>query len=142
VSVSDIAVPRALALAPAARAHVLAALARADGREACGALLGRRTGAELIVARGVELPNVAEDADRFEIDPRALAPLVAARPEGEWLVGFWHTHPDAAPRPSRADRAGCWDDHVLLIAGAGGSLAAWWPRGDGFAPLSIEGATP
>jgi proteasome lid subunit RPN8/RPN11 len=66
--------------------------------------------------------NLAVAADRFELDPADhIAALKAARSRGHVLIGCYHSHPDGAAKPSRADRAGAaQEDFVWLIAATDG----------------------
>lgn len=67
-------------------------------REACGMV---------IVWKGREVyrpcTNVAPGTDHFMISPEDWA---AAEDAGE-IVGLFHSHPDASPQPSEADRVSC-----------------------------------
>jgi desampylase len=88
-------------------------------REACGALVGRRT------AHGFRLhglrpgPNLhPRPHGGFELDPGAvLAAEHEARAAGLERIGFFHSHPAGPPTPSRADREGAWPAELALIVG-------------------------
>ena len=78
----------------AAEAH-----ARADyPREACGLVIVVEGREEYVACR-----NAADREDHFEIDPDEYA---AAEERGA-IVAIFHSHPDAPPEPSEADRVGC-----------------------------------
>jgi proteasome lid subunit RPN8/RPN11 len=75
-------------------------------REACGLLLGSPADEGLVV-RAVRVDNVADGRDAFELDPAGYVRAEAeARRGGLRVVGVWHSHPDAPPRPAAADLAG------------------------------------
>lgn len=99
-------------------------------RESCGLLIGRVEGRRHRVERVVATGNRRSERDRFEIDPRELlAATRAARAEGLELLGVWHSHPDAAARPSERDLAGAWPTLSYLIASVTaegpGALRSW-----------------
>ena len=74
----------------------------AEPEECCGLLLGREGRIE--AARPAA--NVArERRTRFEIDPQALIDAHrAARAGGREVIGYYHSHPAGAARPSATDR--------------------------------------
>ncbi len=94
--------------------------------EACGVLLGRLAQdrpaqhktvdvEQVLHARNI---NVQRPRDRYLLDPDDfLAADRAARDAGLEIVGIWHSHPDASPRPSRADLKTAWEGYSYLIAG-------------------------
>ncbi|MBI5363539.1 MAG: M67 family metallopeptidase [Planctomycetes bacterium] len=132
--------PRSIVLHARARAVLDRAAMRASERERCGALFGRSADLELVVDDAVELANLEEHTERFRIDPGALVACDrAAHARGSELVGFFHTHPSDRPRPSRADRAGAWEEHAVFVATTAGARA-FWPSADGFTELFMEGA--
>ena len=91
---------------------------RAYPNEACGLLLGTRTGDERVVTlvRQAHNLNVARANDRYELDPQDfLAADREARATGVDVVGIWHTHPDHPARPSATDRAGAWPEWSYVI---------------------------
>ena len=73
--------------------------------ECCAILLGNRDGEVRWVSRVVPALNVHEDPDhRYEIAPQALITAQRkAREEGLEILGFAHSHPDAAAAPSATD---------------------------------------
>jgi proteasome lid subunit RPN8/RPN11 len=100
--------------------------------ECCGFLLGSRAGGQAVVTVVLPAPNARADAprDRFAIAPELL--LVAQRAaEARRLeiVGFYHSHPDGGPDPSRLDREHAWPGHSYVIigvsAGAPGAVRSW-----------------
>ncbi len=123
-------------------------------REACGLLLGPGRGepaegaspggpagcAE--VCRALWSRNLAERADRYELDPAAhLLGERVARSAGLAVIGTWHSHPSGSSRPSATDLGGAHAGWWYVIVGgdldragigdgtgdgAGPELAAWW----------------
>jgi proteasome lid subunit RPN8/RPN11 len=72
--------------------------------ECCGVLLGRAGWVTSIWPT----PNVhpGPRSRRFAIDPRELLKVhKVARDEGVDVIGYYHSHPDGAARPSNADLA-------------------------------------
>ena len=106
----------------------------AHPREACGILTGegaRITG--LLLAE-----NIHPDPEtRFEIDPQTLIDAHRAERSGSpRVVGYFHSHPTTAARPSATDRAqAAHDGKVWAIHGTDG-IAFWRDDKAGFAPLS------
>lgn len=113
-------------------------------RECCGLIEGVRSGERIEAVTLHPAPNLAEAADRFEIDPAAqFAALRGARANGREIVGCYHSHPNGAAEPSAHDLAGAAEDgFVWVIAGAGGEvrLAAFLYDAGRFSPLEISGS--
>lgn len=65
--------------------------------------------------------NLADQADRFQIDPADhLKAQKAARANGRLIIGCYHSHPQGPAQPSALDLAGAdQNDFLWLIAGAG-----------------------
>lgn len=119
------------------RRRAQAAAEAAWPEECCGILLGRRRGALTRVDRALPVVN-ARPRDRehgYEIAPRdVLAAQRSARRVGLEIVGFFHSHPDGVPRPSRADVAAAWPDTsyvVLARDGAAWTAGSWRLRAEG-----------
>ena len=118
---------------------------RAYPREACGLLVGRREDGALRVTAIVESRNLAPPGrpDLFEIDPGLRLRLQReARDRGEAVLGHWHSHPDAPPRPSATDLARAWERDLVwvivgVVAGQAARMAAHAlrPDGTGFDPV-------
>ena len=103
-------------------------------REACGLLAAAL---DHHVLRYVAMTNMARGQADYAIDPVQFADRERQiRRAGLRVCGFFHSHPDGEPTPSRADHAAAWPPHVQLIlgmhGGAGSQLTAWYPhRGTG-----------
>ena len=115
--------------------------AAGSGREVCGILFTRETGAVVAAQR---CDNVAADpARRFEIDPVALiAAHRAARRGGPVIVGHYHSHPGGSATPSIADAAAAAPDGSVWLIVAPGEMQAWRAVRDGavhgrFDPLTL-----
>jgi len=99
--------------------------------ECCGALLGRdavetagraTAGGESLPAREVlalfPLVNRREDSprNRFSLTAEDVrAAEAAAREKGFDLLGWYHSHPDHAARPSEYDREHAWPWYSYII---------------------------
>jgi len=124
------------------RAEAVAALPR----ECCGLVEGILDGSAACVTALHPMPNLAEETDRFEIDPAAhIALLRRLRAEGRRIIGCYHSHPDGRSEPSERDREGADEEGFLwLIAGVceGGSgqprLAGFVSTGGGFSPVRLD----
>lgn len=93
------------------------AAAAAYPRECCGLLAGiRRENGDIAVTRVQASRNIASDdrPDRFEIDPETRfalmrdigefdSPDLDTLPDGERIVGHYHSHPDHPAKPSDYD---------------------------------------
>ena len=104
----------------AIRAHA----AETPGVEVCGLLFGTVEAVEVVQ----RCANVADTpATRFEIDPLVLiAAHKAERAGGAKLIGHYHSHPNGACAPSKADRAEAVDvgQYWLIVAGA--EIGLWY----------------
>jgi proteasome lid subunit RPN8/RPN11 len=123
-------------LLAAVHAHARAAYPQ----ECCGALMGpapRDEEAPRQVARVVPVANAAAGARgaRFLIPAGTVRALdrEAAR-AGLAVVGFYHSHPDGRPHPSRVDAKAAWPWYSYLIvavpANGAGDARAWRLAGD------------
>lgn len=135
------AVPRAMERAGTIRlpARLLAAVrAHAEAaypEECCGALLGRvprepEAAREIVRAVAVRNQSAERRADRFLIPAAAVRALDrAAAQDGLAVIGFYHSHPDGPPRPSRLDAQAAWPWYSYLIvavsAGGAGEAGCW-----------------
>ena len=109
----------AVYLPEALRAQIEAEARTAYPREACGLLVGQRSGERVEIFLAHPALNVAERDDRFEIDPQAQFTLLhALRGTGREIVGCYHSHPNGRGEPSPADAAGASETgFVWLITG-------------------------
>ena len=92
--------------------------ARDYPHECCGFLVGSVERNSVTVAQVVPAANMRDDSprNRFEIDPGELVKTDrAARAEGLGVVGFYHSHPDAAAQPSEFDREHAWPGYCYVI---------------------------
>jgi proteasome lid subunit RPN8/RPN11 len=70
--------------------------------ECCGVLIG--SGSAIVEARRTR--NLSESRTRFEIDPKGhIDARRDARRRGLDVVGFYHSHPQSEPIPSKTDLA-------------------------------------
>lgn len=127
---------------------VAAGLEEAYPGEGCGVLLGSASGAERRVEAAKPSGNRrGERDDRYGVDPDLLRRLQAREEEGgPRVLGFYHSHPDAAPVPSETDRAWAWPWYVYLIVPVEAGRArpeearAWRLQGDEFAEVNLAGS--
>jgi proteasome lid subunit RPN8/RPN11 len=136
---------RGLSLPPPARREIEARAARDYPHEACGLLVGRRSGGRVEVVRVRPARNLAPRArERYELDPADhLAAEDEARALGLEVVGVWHSHPEHPARPSRTDLERAWPGWSYLIASVRGGetveLCAWRLDGDRFREQELCG---
>lgn len=112
-------------------------------QEACGALIGR-VGTMIEVTAVYALPNrAAQTHVEYLIAASDVKRLEdAARTQGWSVIGFYHSHPGAAPVPSARDVECAWPGYVYVIAGtrAGAPcLSGWRLRDDrtDFDPVEV-----
>jgi proteasome lid subunit RPN8/RPN11 len=109
--------------------------------EGCGVLLGEAEGDVRRVRRQVAADNrVSDRNDRYEVDPAVLRELLEAEDRGgPRVVGFYHSHPDAAPEPSSTDRGLAWPWYAYLIVpvrdGRAGRGRVWSFDGEESTPV-------
>jgi proteasome lid subunit RPN8/RPN11 len=105
----------AAALAEAIRAQAQ----DANPRECCGLLEGMRGDGGFRVMALHPVRNLSSDAAHFAMDPQdQFAAQRAARANGRFIIGCYHSHPGGPAQPSAADRAGAGEEDFLwLIAG-------------------------
>ncbi len=87
---------------------------RSYPEECCGALLGYRG----VVKKVWPTPNEHQGRgrDRYAIPAVDLLQVqLSARRHGEEVVGYYHSHPDAAAQPSARDHATAWPGVSYLI---------------------------
>jgi proteasome lid subunit RPN8/RPN11 len=133
-------------LGPSALQAIRREAARAYPHEACGALIGA-SHAEVSEALPLSNREAASPATRFTIGPADyLSVEQAAEARGAQLVGFWHSHPDHAARPSATDREHAWEGLLTIVVsvrqGEPREITAWSVPGRGLpfaeVPLSLE----
>jgi len=125
---------RRVALPLALRAQILRAAQDAHPRECCGLVEGVCEGQDFRIAVLHPARNLAEAADRFEIDPHdQFAAYKTARARGAAIVGCYHSHPGGQPAPSAADLAGAGEEDFLWLIASGETLGAFvYSRGKFF----------
>jgi desampylase len=96
-------------------------------REACGIIGGSDHRVTVIVP----VANIAPDpVTTYRLDDTVLGrTLMQFHAQGLSLIGFYHSHPDGAPVPSRTDiRLASYPDTAYLIVGIGSGtpeFAGW-----------------
>jgi proteasome lid subunit RPN8/RPN11 len=112
--------------------------------ECCGILLGKILGDDKLVVEAIATSNVWDDPtsrefrqdrdrtnhSRYLIPPQAMFEAQKyARTQQLEIIGFFHSHPDAATVPSECDRAFAWEIYsypiVSVIDGKADSIASW-----------------
>ncbi|MCC3376363.1 M67 family metallopeptidase [Cohnella sp. REN36] len=94
--------------------------------EACGVIVGKRAGDEVLAQRFILLRNVAADPLRsFRFAPEEWVRIYSETQKNQReIVGFFHVHPRGEPYPSAADLAG-WDGSgTYWIVGSSGDAPA------------------
>jgi proteasome lid subunit RPN8/RPN11 len=88
-------------------------------RECCGLIEGARDGDDARVTALHPTRNLAEESDRFEIDPAEHIRLLRAlRGSGRGIVGCYHSHPNGRPEMSPRDRQSVSDDDRIWLVAA------------------------
>jgi len=116
--------------------------------EVCGVLGGRREAAgeeTAAAADTVDLVSTVRRADNaaaasrstYEIAPaEQLSLMDAIEADGEEVVGFYHSHPQGPPRPSRTDAAqATWPDRpyvIVVLDGETPFVGSWRWTGEAF----------
>jgi proteasome lid subunit RPN8/RPN11 len=100
--------------------------------ECCGFLLGRQQDGVKVVQEVWPAENARDDSpqNRYLIPPmEMLRAEKESRRRGLEILGFYHSHPDVAARPSEYDRQHAWPWYSYLIvsvrAGQAAELNAW-----------------
>jgi proteasome lid subunit RPN8/RPN11 len=120
-------------------AAMVAHARRTAPAECCGVLVG--AGDDVIEA--VPAKNLSPDPNRFLLDPKThIAAERDARGRGLTVVGFYHSHPHSAARPSATDIAeSSYAEavHVIVsLAQAQPSLAVFRIGGEGVTDVPYE----
>lgn len=139
-----------LTLTDDARAEIVRHGEASYPHECCGVLLGTDAGGARRVERVLAIENrweAAERGHRFLIGPDdVLRAERTARRDGLDVLGFYHSHPDDAARPSTFDRDHAWPWYTYLIAsiraGRCVELAGWELRADrtGYDSVTVRAA--
>lgn len=139
-----------ITLTPEHDASMRAHAAQDYPHECCGFLVGTIGDAAVTVVRTFPAANTRSDSprNRFEIDPGEMMRVDRiARQDGNGVVGFYHSHPDAPAQPSNFDREHAWAAYcyiiVSVVRGEPQDMKNWLLRGDrtGFDPdpIAIQG---
>ncbi|MHB1907897.1 MAG: M67 family metallopeptidase [Nitrososphaerales archaeon] len=87
--------------------------------ECCGLILGKFDGATKRVQRVKRMKNSFEPKERYHrytIDPKEfLTAEKEADSFGEEIVGIYHSHPNAPPKPSEFDRNHAWPSLSYIV---------------------------
>jgi proteasome lid subunit RPN8/RPN11 len=123
-----------IAIARAALETMHAHCAQAYPLECCGALVGEPPAAQPQVRRIVDAWPLQNDAvaprRRFEVSPEEYRALERRADQGgRTLLGFYHSHPDGAARPSATDLSNAWPnfDYIIVsvMAGTPAATSGW-----------------
>ena len=107
--------------------------------ECCGVLIGDAAA----IAEALPTGNLSENPNRFLIDPKGhLDALRQARALGLDVIGFYHSHPHTAARPSERDLAEVsYPDLLMMIVSvqsASADVQVFRMAGDRFAEVPIS----
>ncbi|HEY4125745.1 MAG TPA: M67 family metallopeptidase [Rhizomicrobium sp.] len=106
--------------------------------ECCGLIEGTYIGDVAEAARCHPTRNLAEGADRFEIDPAQHITLLRTLRDGpNNIVGCYHSHPNGRPEPSPRDLESAVEEDFVWLIAAGDELAAFIHRRGTFHPIHI-----
>ena len=84
--------------------------------EACGLLVGLRSGCELKTETVIPLTNVLHSQVKFRVEPKTqLAALNQIEATGKELVGIYHSHPHGPSTPSVTDISEHYDREVCAV---------------------------
>lgn len=143
---------RQVALGSALLAELARYAEKTYPKECCGILVGREFDDMRVIHRFMPMDNRWQGADVMRRFLIGGADLLAAERQlqngGDEVLGFFHSHPDAAPRPSEFDRIHAWPWYTYLIAGIEHgrftSLAGWQLRDDrlGYDRLTVRLGLP
>ena len=112
---------------PASLAEQIRCEARAAlPRECCGLIEGVRDGEQFRVTALHPARNLAQEADRFDIDPRDhLTAAKTARAHGVKIIGCYHSHPNGRAQPSVRDISGAGEENFLWLIATAADIAAF-----------------
>jgi proteasome lid subunit RPN8/RPN11 len=113
--------------------------------EVCGLIGGQFRGQDRTAEAITPIPNVAETPHHtFEMDHRLMVETILKyQRSGQDVVGIYHSHPDAPPRPSEIDIAqASWPDVVWLIVHVNSAgqteITQWTIRYGKVTPAALE----
>jgi proteasome lid subunit RPN8/RPN11 len=139
----DNTVVGALALQPDVTAAIRRHAAEAYPNECCGALIGSNE----IASEILELPNTTSEGPRrrFLVRPEDYRAAEArATSRQRELLGFYHSHPDVAARPSQYDLDHAWPFFsyviVSVLQGEPADMTCWRLASDRsqFEPMQLS----
>lgn len=126
-----------LVLADDLRAQIAQEARAAFPRECCGLVEGYRDGTRAIASALHRTNNIADDDDRFEIDPSAhIALLKKLRDTDRSIVGCYHSHPRGLAEPSVRDREAAVEEGFLWLVQAEGLRGFVWGA-SGFSRVAL-----
>jgi len=111
-------------------------------RECCGLIEGLRAERRVVALHPTR--NLAQDSDRFEIDPAEHIRLLRAlRGTGRDIIGCYHSHPNGRAGLSPRDRESMIDgDFIWLVAAIdaqrAGAMTAHVPAPDGWRAIDLR----
>ena len=98
------------------RVQILREAGSAHPRECCGLIEGEREAENFRITALHPARNLADEADKFEIDPRdQFAAYRCARAQARAIIGCYHSHPNGCAQPSAADLAGAGEENFLWL---------------------------
>ena len=131
------------------QAQLRAEALRAFPRECCGLVEGAVKESVALVIALHPMPNVATEADRFEIDPaQHIALLRELRGTERAIIGCYHSHPNGRAEPSARDRESAIEpDFLWLICAVEesiqtSSIAGFVSGGQSCSPVPIVHELP
>lgn len=105
---------------------------KAYPEEACGILTGRKDKKGWEVSGAVAAENITAESrqSRYEIPPEKFIEAErASQKENMEVIGFYHSHPDFEPVPSRHDLGRLWHEYLYIILSTNGKkmqgIRAW-----------------
>ncbi len=115
--------------------------------ECCGLLAGTVRDGIANVTQWLPLVNVLQSRDEFESEPKSLlAAHRTMRSTGSEIVAVYHSHPMAAPLPSRKDRERNYSEQVVSIIiglnAAEPEVRAWWLTATAYRPAALTICQP
>lgn len=111
--------------------------------ECCGILLATGRGADVATtALQAENAESTYPRQRYTLDHRAHCRAIEMEARGRGrIVGYYHSHPDGATRPSHRDTMMAAPGVTYLILGMNeksSEVAAWFWNGNQFIPELVE----